>query len=89
MLLIYTIASASMPTKLLEAHQHAAKVCSLPIQYIRPPAPTEPPSYFVGKIMNSIIIELLNKSLSSNTIICFLDLDAFPLNISHFWKLAY
>ena len=37
--------------------------------------------------MNSIIIELLNKSLSSNTIICFLDLDAFPLNISHFWKL--
>ena len=83
---IYTIASASMPRSLFNAHKHAALISSLPIEYITPPTPSEPPSYFVGRIMNSIVYSLIEKS-NDNAIICFLDLDAFPLNINKFWRL--
>ena len=75
-----------MPQSLFNAHKHAALISSLPIEYITPPTPSEPPSYFVGRIMNSIVYSLIEKS-NDNAIICFLDLDAFPLNINKFWRL--
>ena len=76
-----------MPLALLRAHQSAANLAVLPIRYINVPAPTEPPSIFCGRIMNSVVENLLEINVTPASIIGFLDLDAFPLDIVCFWEL--
>lgn len=88
MLRIYTIASSSMPADLLQAHARASSICALPIHYINTPPPDEAPSIFVGRLMDYTVTSLLNRNLPLHSIICFLDLDAFPLDILSFWSLV-